>query len=140
MASFNENRMRKKVSITISSNLIKWLDLQRAAGNRCTRLVGQRLGQRHQGVGGHFHVGRMAAVTGYSIDDESVSAELGPPGAAMVADPAPAVVMAHDAPAGARLGLAHAFAHRGDDPARLVTRNYRPAVAAQPRCARTASA
>src|SRR5262249_57946497 len=98
---------------------------------------GQQRGTGPGGEGGRVHIPCAPAVTGHSIDSDPRAAELRPAEATMTARAAALVVVIHHAPADQR--RIHADAYRGDDAARLVTRDDGTTAAEAERGGRVAS-
>src|SRR6185312_8151263 len=81
----------------------------------------QFVGKRHQRVGGHLQIFRMAAMLVIAIDlDWHLLAQLLPTGPALVALRATLIMMHHDALADARLAGIDRGADRDYDAARLM--------------------
>src|SRR5262249_17871993 len=100
-------------------------------------LKGRLRRKRPEGDGGRRNIPGGPAVTGHSIDSDPRAAELRPAEATMTARAAALVVVIHHAPADQR--RIHADAYRGDDAARLVTRDDGTTAAEAERGGRVAS-
>ena len=104
----------------------------RAAGDRRTGGEAQLVRQRHQRVGRHLQVLRVAAMRVAAVHlHRHLLAELLPAGAAVVALRAALVVVHHHALADARLLLRHAGPDGGDNAARFVAGDHRIRVGRQ---------
>ena len=99
-------------------------------GNRRTRFERQLFGQRDQRMGRAFHVFRVRAMGCPAVNVRHlVFADLGPPGAALIADVAAGVVMDHHPLPDPRNVPINPRPDRYDDPAGLVSGDYGSAVA-----------
>jgi hypothetical protein len=87
--------------------------------------------RRHQRARRDLHVVGVRAVGGHAIDQETRPAELRPADAAVLADPAAAIVVVHHAHADLGLGFGDARPDRGDHAAGLVAGDDRLGQIAQ---------
>src|ERR1700733_11946836 len=100
-----------------------------ATGDRCTGGEADLVRQRHQRIGRHPQIPRVATVRVAAVDlHRHFLAELLPAGAALVALRAALVVMHHHALADPRFLLRHAGTDRGHYAARFVAGNHRIGV------------